>query len=546
MNPSPYRIALCQLDAHVGDVTRNLSAATEAVQRAADVGAHLALFPECFISGYPAEDLWLSRQFVAECESAVDSLAATAPIPVIIGSPRIVNGRVRNAAAAIADGTIIGWYDKRELPNYGVFDEHRWFEAGDHALVVPIAGRRVGITICEDLWVGASVFDETVAAGADLVVNLSASPYRMDRFSDRADLLARLAVRGMVPIALCNLVGGQDELVFDGSSIVTDGRGELCVSGPHCAAAVTLADIVDSTVTEVEDAERPASIHAEVWDALTLGLADYVSKNGFGDVVVGVSGGIDSALVLALAVDAIGASRVHAVTMPSTVTSDETLSDAHELARMCGVRIQEHPIEPIMSTFLQELASDLAGRGPDTTEENLQARIRGTLLMTLSNRYGWIVLTTGNKSEVAVGYSTLYGDTAGGFAPIRDVPKTLVWQLARWRNEVAVQRGEQPPIPASTIDRPPTAELRPGQRDDDSLPPYETLDPILVELVERGRSVAEVSADGHDVEVVGRIARMVDAAEYKRRQAPPGIRVTSRAFGRERRMPITNAYRGSD
>jgi NAD+ synthase (glutamine-hydrolysing) len=553
------RVALCQVNPTVGDLDGNAQLILDAVADAAAQGAQLAVLPEQVVCGYPAEDLLLKPHFLRGCADVVSELSLALPIPALIGFPEHTGGVTYNACAAVGAGIGPRTYRKRHLPNYGVFDERRWFVPGDELLVVDVDGARVGVVICEDMWVADGPVPATVAAGADLVVNLSASPYRMGRGRDREQLLAAHARENAVPMLLCNLVGGQDELVFDGASLAVDHTGELVARGPHCECALVVVDVDvaaarsaragrngsapgsarGADVNVVEPAPTP---EAEVWSALRLALADYVDKNGFRRVVLGMSGGIDSALVLALAVDALGAERVRCATMPSKVTSSATRDDAHLMARALGVQMFEIAIEPVMDAFLSALAEPFASTEPDIAEENLQARIRGTLLMAISNKHGDLVLTTGNKSETAVGYSTLYGDAAGGFAPIKDVPKTLVYRLATYRNELAVAAGEAPVIPPSIIERPPTAELREGQQDTDSLPPYDELDPLLEALVEDDTSIAQLVADGHDADTAIRVLGLLDRAEYKRRQAPPGIRITSRAFGRERRMPITNRF----
>ena len=535
------RIAICQIRPVVGDIDGNISQILEACASAAAAGADAALFPECAVSGYPAEDLWLDAVFVTACVEALERAAGSISLPAFIGCPRVVGERFRNACAVVRDGRIASWYDKQCLPNYGVFDEERWFDAGTSGACIDLNGVRVGLSICEDLWVD-DVLAATYPAGSiDVLVNLSASPFHAGRASEREAMTSRRASELGVPVVLCNQVGGQDELVFDGGSVAVRADGAAIARVGQFVESVQIVDIADQAADTSEWLE-PAP---EIWEALRCGLADYVNKNGFGDVVVGVSGGIDSAVVATLAVDALGASRVHAVTMPSVVTSSETLADARDLAGRLGIDLTEIAIEPVMDTYMATLDAPLAGTGgPDIMEENLQARIRGTLLMALSNRRGWLVLTTGNKSETAVGYSTLYGDTAGGFAPIKDVAKTQVWGLARWRNSIAASMHVEVPIPPSTIERPPTAELRHGQLDQDSLPAYDVLDSILAQYIEHRRSLEDIVASGIDESTVKRVMHLVRIAEYKRRQSPPGVRITPLAFGRERRMPITNSWRG--
>lgn len=541
MKPPHARIAICQIRPVVGDIDGNITQIIDACTQAATAGADLALFPECAVSGYPAEDLWLDTGFVQACTDALDDAARSLAVPAVVGCPRIDHGHMRNACAVVRDGRIDAWYDKQCLPNYGVFDEERWFDAGTSGVVITINDARIGISICEDLWIDGVLAATYPAGTIDALVNASASPFHVGRASEREAMTSRRAVELGVPVVLCNQVGGQDELVFDGGSVAVTAQG---VATARVGQFVESVQIIDIANDESDDAVwlDPAP---ETWEALRCGLADYVNKNGFGDVVVGVSGGIDSAVVATLAVDALGADRVHAVTMPSVVTSSETLTDARDLARRLGIDLTEIAIEPLMDGYLATLAEPLSDTvGPDIMEENLQARIRGTLLMALSNRRGWLVLTTGNKSETAVGYSTLYGDTAGGFAPIKDVAKTQVWGLARWRNHIASAADGEMPIPPSTIDRPPTAELRHGQLDQDSLPAYDVLDSILAQYIEHRRSIDEIVASGIDQDTVTRVMQLVRIAEYKRRQSPPGVRITPLAFGRERRMPITNSWRG--
>ncbi|MCW2950004.1 MAG: synthetase [Thermoleophilia bacterium] len=540
------RLALAQLNPTVGAVSANADLVRAAVASAADEGADLVVTPELVLVGYPAEDLLLKPHLVARAWATLEALLPDITVPTLIGLPVAQDGTLYNAAAYVRDGAIDAIYHKRHLPNYGVFDEHRWFSPGSVplAISVPTADgeRRVGVTICEDVWVDdGPIVDTSALDNVDVVVNLSASPWRVGRGQERCDLVARRAHEAGVWLALCNQVGGQDELVFDGRSVVASPTGEL-----HAVATAFVPDQLVFTVgaNPAAPATSSSTVEAEVWAALVLGLDDYVTKNGFRDVVLGLSGGIDSALVAALAVDALGADRVHAATMPSRHSSDGTLSDAHAQAATLGIDIVELPIQPLMDAFERALAEPFAGRERDVTEENLQARIRGTLLMALSNKLGPLVLATGNKSEYSVGYATLYGDMNGGFAPIKDVPKTLVFRLARWRNEQAAARDEAPPIPPSVIERPPSAELRDEQLDSDSLPDYDVLDAVLALLVDADASVEETIARGFDRDVVERTAAMLDRAEYKRRQAPPGVRVTSKAFGRDRRVPITNAFDG--
>jgi NAD+ synthase (glutamine-hydrolysing) len=543
------RLCLAQLNPTVGDVDRNADLALDAARRAHASGADLVVFPELLLSGYPAEDLWLKPHFIDRCSQALARIASQLPLPCVIGVPEQVDDACFNAAAFVIDGAVQATYRKQLLPNYAVFDEHRWFTPGAAPLVVdvPVAGGRVvpvGVTICEDAWVADGPVPQAAHAGAQVVVNLSASPWRIDRARDREQMAHERAREASVWFALCNQASGQDELVFDGHSLVAAPDGTIVARGAQFDEDLVLVDVgPDATMST---APMPAfeSIEAEVWAGLRLGLGDYVRKNGFSSVVLGLSGGIDSALVLALAVDALGAARVHGVTMPSRFSSDDTRSDAHAQAERLGVAMHELAIEPLMDAFESTLAPLFDGAPRDVTEENLQARIRGTLLMALSNKHGHMVLATGNKSEYSVGYATLYGDMNGGFAPIKDVLKTRVYRLAQWRNEQAARDGEAPVIPPSVIERPPTAELRDDQLDSDSLPGYDELDAILEHLVDHDRGIEDAIDAGFDAAVVERIQGMLDRSEYKRRQSPPGVRVTSKAFGRDRRMPITNGFDG--
>jgi NAD+ synthase (glutamine-hydrolysing) len=536
------RVALCQINVTVGAIAANVDEIVAAAGEAAAGGADVALFPEQTVGGYPAEDLLLKAHFVAECEAALLQIAQRVAIPVVVGFPEQRDGVVFNSAALIRNGAIECIYRKHRLPNYGVFDEHRHFAEGHDVEVVEIGGVRFGLTICEDVWVDDGPLAATVAAGAQVVLNLSASPYRVRRLQTRQRLLAGRAREHGIPLIYCNLIGGQDELVFDGGSIAVDATGEFIVQAPQFEAAISFVDVSTSGAIAPVVAGRSLrsmSVEQEIHAALVLGLRDYVEKNGFTNVLVALSGGIDSALVLALAVDALGSERVHALTLPSAVTSGGTLTDARVMAELLDVSLEEIAIAPLVECFEDALSGVLEGTEPDATEENLQARIRGVLVMAHSNKLGQLVLTTGNKSEVSVGYMTLYGDMAGGFAPIKDIPKTMVYRLSDWINRTAgIDR-----IPRSIIDRPPSAELREGQRDDDSLPPYDLLDRILELYVEQDLGVEEIVASGIDRDTVCRVARLVDVAEYKRRQAPPGITIGPKAFGRDRRLPITNGFR---
>jgi NAD+ synthase (glutamine-hydrolysing) len=542
------RLCLAQLNPTVGDVDGNAALVLDAAERAHEAGADLVVFPEQVLSGYPAEDLWLKPHFVDRCRGALEQLAPRLPVACVIGVPEVDGESRANAAVVVVDGEVVATYRKQLLPNYAVFDEHRWFTPGTEDVVVPIrcgdgSVVPVGITICEDAWVEDGPVVRAAGAGAEVVVNLSASPWRIRRADDREHVVRERARESRTWFALCNQACGQDELVFDGRSLVAAPDGTIVARGIPFGPDLVLADVGEGVAAAASPAPVEC-VEAEVWAALQLGLGDYVRKNGFASVVLGLSGGIDSALVLALAVDALGADRVHAATMPSRYSSDGTLGDAHAQARTLGVAIEELAIEPLVAAFDAVLAGPFEGLEPDVTEENLQARIRGTLLMALSNKFGHLVLATGNKSEYSVGYATLYGDMNGGFAPLKDVPKTRVYELARWRNEQAVAAGGQPVIPPSVIDRAPSAELRPDQRDSDSLPDYDVLDALLELLVDHDRGVEDAIAAGFDAALVLRVQGMLDRAEYKRRQAPPGVRISSKAFGRDRRVPITNRFDG--
>jgi NAD+ synthase (glutamine-hydrolysing) len=572
---APLRLALAQVDVRVGDLEGNARIVRDRIAAARDADAELVLFPELVLTGYPPEDLLLKEHFLQAAQEALADVAAdTHGIVALVGFPERVED-VYNALAVIADGEVRAIYRKLLLPNYGVFDEQRYFQAGDQAVVVDFGSARIGLSVCEDIWLPGSPANEEALAGATLLVNASASPYFAGKGVQREAMLKQRARDNLCAVAFCNLVGGQDELVFDGHSLVLDHEGTVLARAPQFAESLTLCTVdlqgaatarlrdtrlrppVRQVLPEVRRAatlERPdgdvgtlggdvtrvLEPEAEVYAALCLGVRDYVEKNGFRHVVLGLSGGIDSTLVALVAVDALGADRVTCVVMPSRYSSEGTQSDARDLAASLGVQCLDVPIAPAMDVYEGMLAPIFGDREPDITEENLQARIRGNLLMALSNKFGWLVLTTGNKSENAVGYSTLYGDSAGGFAVIKDVPKTLVYRLVDFRNA----RDEEHPVPRSIVDRPPSAELRPDQVDADSLPDYDTLDAILQAYIEEDAGREQLALAGLPEEAVERVFALVDRNEYKRRQAPPGIKITPRAFGRDRRMPITNGYRG--
>jgi NAD+ synthase (glutamine-hydrolysing) len=577
------RVALAQIDTTVGDVQGNTRLAADSIARAREAGAQLVVLPEQTITGYPAEDLWLKPHFLQAANLALEELASRIEgIVALVGYPER-DSATYNSVAVIADGSIRASYRKVLLPNYSVFDERRYFEPGEGPALIEVNGIRVGLTICEDIWYPGPPASVEALAGASLIVNPSASPYHRGKGIAREEMIRQRARETGAAFALCNLVGGQDELVFDGHSVVVSQRGETLARAPQFEEGLVVCDLAvppnpetprDSVAVpviarlEVPAPERPVEAEiapvlgeeAEVYAALTLGLRDYVQKNRFERVLVAVSGGIDSALVLLIAADALGPDRVTGVVMPSPYSSSETQEDARAIVRNAGAELVELPIEEAMRAYehvLGEGASaaegeeehpgaesarelETGGPGTELAAENIQARIRGNLMMALSNQSGWLVLTTGNKSEMSVGYATLYGDMAGGFAVIKDVPKTLVYRLVRYRNSIA----DREVVPESVLERAPSAELRPDQRDDDSLPPYEVLDAILSAYVEEDRGRDEIVGDGLEPGLVDEVIAMVDRSEYKRRQAPPGIRITPKAFGRDRRLPITNRFRG--
>ncbi len=567
-------MASCQLNPTVGDLDGNVAAILDAVEQAEYAGADLAVFGELAVCGYPPEDLLLKPRFIADCRAALEKLAArTGRCAVVVGFPD-ADRDLYNAAALCASGEVATVYRKRHLPNYDVFDEQRYFTPGDgESPLVDVAGVRVGLSICEDSWVPFGPIAEQAAAGAEVMVNINGSPYRLGKAGERERMLATRAADASAAIIWTNQVGGQDELVFDGSSVIIDPTGEVVARSPQFAEHLLIHDLelrpqwrkrqldprgrprppirpviaVSDPVTRTDEpvaggVEPMLGDEAEVYAALVQGTRDYARKNGFTDIVLGLSGGIDSSLCTVIAADAIGAEHVRTVALPSRYSTEHSISDAEQLCAELGIELSEIAIEPAFASMLEMLAPTFAGTEPDVTEENLQGRIRAALLMAMANKFrGWLVVVCGNKSELAVGYTTIYGvDMAGGFAPIRDIPKTLVYRLARWRN---AQPGGSV-IPENVITKPPSAELAPDQRDSDNLPPYEDLDPILERYVEDDWTAAELIDDGFDEALVRRITRLVDVAEWKRRQAPVGPRVTAKAFGKDRRLPITNAYRG--
>lgn len=533
--------ALIQMNPTVGALKANTNRIISFTAEAFENGAELIIFPELTIAGYPPEDLVLKDHFADDCNQQLDRLAAELPEDayVIVGTPVSDNGRKYNAAIVFHGGKQMGTYRKMLLPNYGVFDEHRVFNAGSEPLILELGRYKAAIHICEDSWEPeGSAVSSLNDQGVDLLINLSASPYHRNKLNDRIDVLAQTAKKLNTTLLYCNMVGGQDELVFDGASMVLAPDGSRLARAKQFSEDILYAELADTDTQHRK--ETPMKDLEEVYEALKTGLKDYIEKNGFRNTVVALSGGIDSALVLALAVDALGSERVAAITMPSQYSTSGTLNDAIEMAEILGVQFHTIPIKGLYNGFEKELATVWGGaKKPGLAEENLQARIRGNLIMALSNEFGWIVLATGNKSEMAMGYCTIYGDMCGGFALIKDVPKTLVFDLCRWRN----QQEETPVIPPSIIERPPSAELRPDQKDTDSLPPYEVLDPILEDYVENDLGIDALIAKGYDPEIVTRVVHCVELSEYKRRQGPPGIKITPKAFGRDRRMPITNRYR---
>ena len=557
------RVALAQINPTVGDIAGNAGKIAEWIGRAEAEGADLVIFPELCLPGYPAEDLYLKRHFVAANQAAIEELARNVgSTAALVGFAEPVAGggdyrHAHNSLALLAGGEVKAIYRKNRLPNYSVFDEQRYFVPGGEAATVEIAGSKVGLTVCEDIWEEGPPASIEAQEGAELIANPSGSPYHRGKGREREAMFASRALAYGTHLAFCNLVGGQDELVFDGQSFVVDPSGAVIARAAQFVEELLICEVPARGAAVIAE---PLPDLAEVYEALVLGLRDYVGKNGFRHVGLALSGGIDSALVALLAADAIGAENVSCVVMPSPHSSDETQADARTIAANLGAEALEISIETAMDAYADALAGAFGGGGsdgaeaaeeplprdparpsePDLAAENIQARIRGNLMMALSNKHGWLVLTTGNKSEMSVGYATLYGDMAGGFAAIKDVPKTLVYELVRYRNE----RAGQELVPASVLEREPSAELRPDQLDSDSLPPYELLDRVLEAYVERDLGREEMVAAGMPGDVVDEVVRMVDHSEYKRRQAAPGIRITPRAFGRDRRLPITNRFGG--
>jgi NAD+ synthase (glutamine-hydrolysing) len=532
-------ICLAQINCLVGDAECNAGRILASTSRARDdLHADLVVFPELALTGYPPEDLLLRPGFIENTRQALQALSQEVRgVDVVVGSAVLDAGKLYNSALHLRDGGVVARYDKHLLPNYSVFDEKRYFEPGEQACVVTVKGVPIGLTVCEDIW-EAGPARKSLAAGARLLININASPYHLNKHQEREQVLrARVQETGLA-VVYVNLIGGQDELVFDGESMVMNAAGQLAFRAPAFEEALSLISFSLPTLEPIVERAVHASFSEEqsVYEALKLGIRDYVSKNGFNGAVIGLSGGIDSALTLALAVDALGAENVEAVMMPSRYTAAMSLEDARSEAQALSAGYREIGIESVFSAFLDSLAPSFAGLAPDITEENIQARCRGVLLMALSNKQRRIVLTTGNKSEMAVGYATLYGDMAGGFAPLKDLYKHWVYRLARYRNTVSQV------IPERVLERPPTAELRADQKDSDSLPPYDVLDPVLELLIEHDLSIEDIVARGFDRSVVAKVARLLLASEYKRRQAPPGVRITRRAFGKDRRYPVTSGY----
>ena len=549
------RIALAQVNPTVGDLAANAALVRQNVAAAQSAGSHIVVFPEMVLTGYPVEDLALRPSFQSASQSAIAELASelTGEIVAIVGYLDQVNGAPQNMVAVISGGAIKARYAKCHLPNYGVFDEYRNFAPGDKTLLVRIHGVDVGIAICEDLWIDGGITAQLAARKPGLIIVPNGSPYERAKDDVRLALVTKRARQAAAPLVYVNMTGGQDDLVFDGDSIVVDKEGAVIARAPQFVDDLRVVDIDVATQTSQPDViisteaaaiaqpltpgiAPPLNDLEEIWQALVIGLRDYVQKNGFRSVVVGLSGGIDSALVAAIAIDALGAKCVNGVAMPSKYSSDHSISDAQALADATGIHFRTVAIAPMVDAYMNNLV--LKG----LAEENLQARVRGTTLMGISNQEGHLVLATGNKSELAVGYSTLYGDAVGGFAPIKDIYKTDVWALARWRNEVADKRGEAAPIPVNSIAKEPSAELRPDQKDSDSLPDYLLLDRVLTAYVDDDQGSAALIAAGFDEALVRRVISMVDKAEYKRRQYPPGTKVSKRAFGKDRRLPMTSRW----
>ncbi len=531
------KIALAQLNFTVADIKTNTAKIIAAIAEAKQQQADLVVFPELSVTGYPPEDLLLRPDFIRQAQAAVDQIKLhTDGIVAVIGCPLQHGKRLYNSALALSNGQVIAEYHKQALPNYGVFDEQRYFNAGHQLCLIEVKNTQLALTICEDIW-QAGIIARNREAGAEIILALNASPFHAGKVHQREEIIGEQVKQAGLPLVYVNQVGGQDELIFDGASFVLDQHGEVSFRADEFAEQFAVVEFVDKQPQPASIAPHYQAVASE-YKALVLGIKDYVRKNGFQGAILGLSGGIDSALVLALAVDALGADKVEAVLMPSRYTQDMSNEDARLEAEWLRVKHHTIAIEPAVLAFNQMLEPLFAGSKKDTTEENIQARCRGVLLMAMSNKQGKLLLTTGNKSEMSVGYATLYGDMAGGFAPLKDVSKLLVYQLAEYRNTLS------PAIPERVITRPPSAELAPDQKDEDSLPPYPILDPILALYIEQDKSASEIIALGYPQEAVVRAISLVDRNEYKRRQSPPGIRITPRAFGRDRRYPISSGYRG--
>jgi NAD+ synthase (glutamine-hydrolysing) len=528
------KIALAQINPIVGDLGFNSAKIIDLIEEARQEKADLIVFPELCVTGYPPEDLLLKPKFIADNRAALDRIvAASKGIAVYVGFVDSDKETLYNAAAFIENGKIKEIYRKMNLPNYGVFDEKRYFQAGTRSSVVEYKGTKIGLGVCEDIWVEPGPYEIEVKQGAQIIVNINASPYHVGKIKEREALLKHRSEQAKAYFVYVNLVGGQDELVFDGGSMVFDPKGELLAACDQFREELLFVDLTQDRLIDWRWLDGPE----EIYQALVLGVKDYVGKNGFSDVLIGLSGGIDSALTAAIAADALGQERVHAIFMPSQYTSEQSLRDAKEVASNLGIEFAEIPIAGVFADYLKVLKPNFKGQPENLTEENLQARIRGNYLMALSNKFNWLVLTTGNKSEMSTGYCTLYGDMAGGFAVIKDVPKTMVYGLVGWLNK------KKAVIPEAVIKRAPTAELKPNQTDQDTLPPYDVLDPIMRAYVEENQSVKEIIGRGFEAKTVEKVIGLIDRSEYKRRQAPPGPRITARAFGKDWRVPITDHYK---
>ncbi|MEE9445945.1 MAG: NAD+ synthase [Cocleimonas sp.] len=535
-------VTIAQINPIVGSFKHNTQLILDAIAQAQKDNADVIVFPELVITGYPPEDLLFRPAFLKRVDETLEQIAkATKNITAVIGAPKEKGGKLFNMACVMQNGKITQSYAKQHLPNYRVFDEKRYFRRGKESIVIDIKGHKVGLLICEDIWMTAPA-QNAKQAGAEMLLVLNASPYRTNKTNERLKILAQRSTDNDLSIVYANLVGGQDELIFDGESLVFDRAGQLIFQAPSFESGVFTVDVpIDKSLKKIKPREQNELAH--IYNALVLGVKDYVNKNGFPGIMLGLSGGIDSALTMAIAVDALGAENVEAIMMPFRYTADISKADASQQAKTQGVNYREIPIEPIFNSFTDALSNEFEGLESDVTEENIQARTRGVLLMAMSNKLGKMLLATGNKSEMAVGYATLYGDMAGGYAPLKDVFKTTVYDLARYRNKLAAKNGDGEIIPDRVITRPPSAELAPDQIDEDSLPAYDILDAVLRMFIEEFQSVDEIVKQGYDHETVMRVANLVLLNEYKRRQSAPGVRITKRAFGKDRRYPITSHYR---